>query len=169
MRKLEPIESTEGNFKIIYTVLNRLLRKPAKKIVYAIPPLPVSFYAAAMTEDTTLNHLCPLKSTGNTFIFRCLAEAKVKEVVFDFNILRDNQRITYVFNVKSGRTLIDPREIEFFVGDRISICLIEPSNVTDVWIGFLLNIDKAAYNYNKILIDELDKTMDEELKEIESK
>lgn len=144
-----------GNLKKLEVVINQLMRKAKKVTTFAVPPIPISFYTPILPDADAIHSLNVIEGTTKNFFFYCDKIEKVKEVIFELDIINTYEKKTYYFNVTTGSMNNLVKELTFFAGDKIKLRHTYAGELENVWVGWAIYIDKKNFDYNKLVIDTL--------------
>lgn len=165
--KLSYLDNND-NIRKLNVLLPQLIRKSTSTTTFASPPIPVSFYADVFTPLSSFNHLISIDGEVDTLVIFCNTILNVKEIIFELTNVNKNGSYTDYITVIPGQTNIFKRELKFSVGDRISITPQYTDVINNLWIGFPYKVDIRNFNYNTLVIEELDRTEEDAQKKLDS-
>lgn len=157
MKRFQLKGSNEQKLKQVEGVIRQLLRRVRQVTTFATPPVPISFHSPKMLIQDSFNYLASLDSEIKYVFFYCAAIEKVREVSFEFKITNSALETINNFVIRPGKMNKVLKELAIREGDRISIKNTYEQDLEDVWIGFAMKLNKKAFNYEQLVIDELDK------------
>ncbi len=150
--------TTEERFKSIEKFIQHLFGRMHKTVTFAAPPIPISSFCERLSFDDNVmvRYICSFKGTIKNIIFFC---DKIKKSQISLIVSIENSKgiIETKFKRKSGTVSKSSMEYDVEQGDRITIKAYSTidSDITNAWIGFLINIDKSSYDFEQQNIDQL--------------
>jgi len=160
-------KTTATKFRQIEKTLQHMLRRLHKTVTFAASPIPVSsFIEQAKKGDIFLRYLAPRGEIKSfTFYFE-LDGAPSTEVQFRVTFAGDKESFSKDFGAKPNRANKARELVKVSNGTRVSIELLSDVTITNVWCGFLLELDFKEYSYEQKNITQIELLYDKEIKEV---
>ncbi len=155
------IEIPEGNpdkkFKYVERILRRMSRRIHKTVAVAVPPIPVTHYAVRPDGDVLFRYFFIVDCELSNFMLAIssLGEAKTAEIRVEMS---GNDYVSNkTFTIKAGQNVLEMSELISVKSSTVmKICLIEPVEIGEYWLGFMCGIDPGENKVIKTAIDALE-------------
>lgn len=148
-------DSVEKQIKHIDTILSRILRRMHKTVVAITPPVPVFNYLPRPEADgTLLRSILPQGRIIRGFMY-IGNYAERKEVKFTAVVSGPGGGRSKDFSTGRNLFIVDPN-IEVETGSRLRFFTHSPEMISDVWVGFLIQVAVRDSYKEQLVLDALE-------------
>jgi len=163
--------NSEEKFKHLEVILKRFSRRLHKTIVTVVPPSPMFFYTDKPDEDGMILK-CVIPASGE-IVRACLVISRFLDkgiVPFDIEIAKYDifgvspSRAGVSFQTRKNVT-VEKINLPVDTGDCLTFSTSEPDKIIGIWTTILYVIDPGEGKVDEVLIDNLDKLIEENFNE----
>lgn len=155
-----PDGEVDKKFKYIETVLKRMSRRLHKTVAVAVPPIPMTHYAARVDGDNTLfRYFFIVDCVLSRFMLAISSMSDAKSVGITVRLSNEGSRSSKTFTVKSGQNVLDLQGLASVEsGTIMKVYLNDPITIGEYWLGFLMDIDPGSSKIIRGTIDALEES-----------
>lgn len=136
-------------------MIKHIARRLHKTVVGALPPIPVSGYAAAPeTDGTVFRHMFAVGGTLQTGSLH-IEEGEVKDLNIEIQLDSEERSRKVSFSTKKYTATLEGMGVEIQAGDRLTVRL-GSVEFKGIWISLLLEVTLEDAKMQQYLIDALD-------------
>ena len=143
--------TTEEKFASINKIFQYVFPRLHKRIISAIPPIPVFIDKENITDESlTIKKIIPISGTVNKVALLLIGTTKA--IKLKVSVENDSGDKSFIFNVGMGVSTLDTN-FDINSGDILTVSIDDSSLITDFYASFALNSPLKHIRKESILLE----------------